>query len=121
MDYAGTARRSLISKEERLKTAKMKSIAQQRKRECEDARLKRGKKEKNYILFVNKAGGFTTRMMIAEMLEVLSIDFSKVISLQNDPEKNSTVEVLLKEEVDVDLVSYNRILTENTFDRFMVS
>ena len=90
----------------------MLKIGYQRKMEIEMARSKRGKQEKNYILFINKEStGVTPKMLIAEMLEALELDVEKIHSIQNDPERSSVVEVLLKEDVQVDMEAYNRQLS----------
>ena len=114
--FADAAKRGVMSREDRDKLSRMRSIAQQRKRECEKARVLRGKKEENYIIFVNKeSNGFTRKEVIAEMLEAMEIEFGKVVSIQYDPETNSVVEVLLEKGVDVDIGVYNRVLTEKGF------
>ena len=101
---------------ERKRNAKMLQIAYQRKMEIEKARSKRGKQEKNYILFINKeSNAVTPKIVVAEMLEALEIGMEKIHSIQNDPERNSVVEVLLKEEVQVDMEKYNRVLSSRNF------
>ena len=115
MDFAGTVRRGL-SKEERQNNAKSKRIAYSRRMEFEKARMKRGKKEDNYILFENKTRGFTSKEIVAELLEALGLNVNQVISIQNDPERNAVMEVLLDKQVQVDIAEYNKILSDKGYE-----
>ena len=100
----------------------MLKIGYQRKMEIELARSRRGKKGKNYILFINKEStGVTPKILIAEMLEALKLDVEKIHSIQNDPERSSVVEVLLKEDVNVDMEEYNRQLSRMNFPFEVIS
>ena len=115
MDFAGTVRRGM-SREERQNNAKTKRIAYSRRMEFEKARMIRGKKEDNYILFENKTRGFTSKEIIAELLEALGLNVNQVISIQNDPERNAVMEVLLDKQVKVDIAEYNKILSDKGYE-----
>ena len=111
-----------MSDEERKRKAMMMRLGYQRRMEIEKARSKRGKQEKNYIVFINKeSSGYTPKEMVAEMLEELNLDMEKIHSIQNDPERNSVVEVLLKDNVIVDMEGYNRLLASRNFPFEVIS
>ena len=121
-NWAGVARTANMTDEERRRHAKMLKIGYQRKMEIELARSRRGKQEKNYILFINKeSSGVTPKILIAEMLEALELDVEKIHSIQNDPERSSVVEVLLKEDVQVDIEAYNSRLSGRNYPFEVIS
>ena len=104
------------TREERLRAARIKGIAHKRKMEIEKARRERGKQEQNYILFKNKVpNGYTPRDLVAEMMLAVGIDFEKIVSICINPDSNSTVEVLLRSDVVVDIEQMNQILAGSGF------
>ena len=85
-----------------------------RKMEMEKARITRGKKEKNYLLFINKDGDFSyDEEVIADLLEKVGINYDSVLSMNKDPERRAATEILLKPEVQVNMDDINRIVLDN--------
>ena len=104
------------TREERLRASRIKGIAHKRKMEIEKARRERGKQEQNYILFKNKVpNGYTPRDLVAEMMLAVGIDFEKIVSICINPDSNSTVEVLLRSDVVVDIEQMNQTLARSGF------
>ena len=84
-----------------------------RKMEMEKARITRGKKEKNYLLFINKDGDFSyDEEVIADLLEKVGINFDSVLSMNKDPERRAATEILLKPDVQVKMEDVNRIVLD---------
>ena len=83
------------------------------KLEIEKARISRGKKESNYLIFVNKESdiGYEDEV-IADVLEKVGINFDSVISMNKDPERRAATEILLKPDVQVDMTAIHRMLED---------
>ena len=79
----------------------------------ERARITRGKKEKNYLLFINKDGDFSyDEEVIADLLEKVGINYDSVLSMNKDPERRAATEILLKPDVQVKMDDVNRIVLD---------
>ena len=83
------------------------------KLEIEKARITRGKKESNYLIFINKESDIAYEdEVIADVLEKVGINFDSVISMNKDPERRAATEILLKPDVQVDMTAIHRMLDE---------
>ena len=87
-----------------------------RNMEMEKARRNGGKKEKNYLLFMNTDNDkFYKLPVIADMLEKSGIGWDDVIAFNRDPEKPTTTEVLLKQDKEVNIEEIKKVLVDNKF------
>ena len=126
--YAGAAARAVAGdgdeeeevgnqRTEQQVKAYTKKVAFRRGMEMSQARLERGKKEKNYLLLVHKMGGEVTLEMVVEMLDEMGMDGTQVLAIGQHPEKgNSCLEILFHPDMAVDLGEMNRKVAEKGFD-----